>query len=194
MGLPAHPRGTPPTGHPPLEGRHRRYPAAQWPPPVAAEKRIELAAVSCPQRPQNDPRAQKVRFLGISCLCRVRIDFSLSDGYAPAMFWHTVLILLSPFYVLIGRLLRDDRDRRLLALQQQLLILQRQSRPRRPQLSRGEKLGLILSSLAMAKRSAQDQSRGRSTGPAHCPGESPHGVRSGASVPCEKRVWIELSF
>lgn len=34
------------------------------------------------------------------------------------MFWHSLLVFVSPVYVLIGRLLRDDRDRQILALRQ----------------------------------------------------------------------------
>lgn len=41
------------------------------------------------------------------------------------MFWHLSLLLLSPLASLISRLLRDDRDRQILAPRQQVLILQR---------------------------------------------------------------------
>ena len=41
------------------------------------------------------------------------------------MFWHVLLILCSPLAPLLSGLLRDDRDRQILALRQQLLILQR---------------------------------------------------------------------
>lgn len=42
------------------------------------------------------------------------------------MFWHIVLLILSPVAALIGRLIPNDRDREILALRQQVLILQRQ--------------------------------------------------------------------
>ena len=41
------------------------------------------------------------------------------------MFWHLLLILLSPLTTLCLRVLRDHRDRDILALRQQVLILQR---------------------------------------------------------------------
>ena len=39
------------------------------------------------------------------------------------MFWHLLLILLSPLSVMVSRLRGDDRDRQVLALRQQILIL-----------------------------------------------------------------------
>jgi len=42
------------------------------------------------------------------------------------MFWHALLVLLSPLSALMSRLIVDDRDRDILALRQQALILQRQ--------------------------------------------------------------------
>ena len=71
------------------------------------------------------------------------------------MFWHSLLILLSPCYVLVLRLLRDDRDRQILALRQQVLILQRQV-GQRPSLNRIERLGLVLSGLALVRRKMAD--------------------------------------
>ena len=59
------------------------------------------------------------------------------------MFWRTVLLLLSPLPGFLGRLTPDDRDREILALRQQVLILQRQL-GRRPRLVRGERLALLL--------------------------------------------------
>lgn len=59
------------------------------------------------------------------------------------MLWYLLLLLLSPLASLISRLLRDDRDRRILALRQQVLILQRQL-GKRARLSRTEKLVLLL--------------------------------------------------
>ena len=52
------------------------------------------------------------------------------------MFWHLVLLLLSPLVPLIGRLMPDDRDRETLALRQEALILQRQL-GKRPQAACG---------------------------------------------------------
>lgn len=59
------------------------------------------------------------------------------------MFWHLLLILLSPLSAILARLLGDDRDRQVLALRQRVLILQRQV-GKRPRLSRAEKLVLLL--------------------------------------------------
>ena len=59
------------------------------------------------------------------------------------MFWHLLLVLSSPLAALLSALLRDDRDRQILALRQQLPILQRQlGKP--PRLSRAEKLAMLL--------------------------------------------------
>jgi transposase InsO family protein len=71
------------------------------------------------------------------------------------MFWHHMLIPLSPCYVLVLRLLRDDRDRQILALRQQVLILQRQV-GKRPSLNRIERLGLVLSGLPLVRRKLAD--------------------------------------
>jgi hypothetical protein len=71
------------------------------------------------------------------------------------MFWHSLLVFVSPVYVLIGRLLRDDRDRQILALRQQVLILQRQL-GKRATLRRPEKLALLLACAGMAKRQLVD--------------------------------------
>ena len=59
------------------------------------------------------------------------------------MFWHLPLVLFSPLASLLSSLLRDDRDRQILALRQQVLILQPQGGTR-PRLTRGEKLTLLL--------------------------------------------------
>jgi len=67
------------------------------------------------------------------------------------MFWHIVLLLLSPLTALIGRLMPDDRDREILALRQQVLILQRQL-GRRPRLMRAERLALLLTCLRMKRQ------------------------------------------
>ena len=67
------------------------------------------------------------------------------------MFWHLLLILLSPLSTLYLRVLRDHRDREILALRQQVLILQRRlAKP--PRLSRSERLALLLTFLGMKKR------------------------------------------
>jgi len=55
------------------------------------------------------------------------------------MFWHIVLLLLYPFTCPMRRPTADDRDREILALRQQLLILQRRV-GRRPLLTRFEEL------------------------------------------------------
>ena len=67
------------------------------------------------------------------------------------MFWHLLLVLLSPVSALCLRLLHDDRNREVLALRQQVLILQRRlAKP--PRLSRSERLALLLTSSGMKKR------------------------------------------
>jgi hypothetical protein len=64
------------------------------------------------------------------------------------MFWHLLLVLLSPLASLLSGLLRDDGDRQILALRQQVLILQRQP-GKRAHLTRGEKLTLLLAGARM---------------------------------------------
>ena len=71
------------------------------------------------------------------------------------MLWNLCLLLFSPWYLLLGRLLRDDRDRQILLLHQQLLIAQRRV-GKQLSLSRGEKLSLVLSSLGMKTRQLLD--------------------------------------
>ena len=71
------------------------------------------------------------------------------------MVWNVLLLLFSPWYLLLGRLLRDDRDRQILLLHQQLLIAQRRL-GKRPCLRRGEKLALVLGSLGMKTRQLLD--------------------------------------
>lgn len=66
------------------------------------------------------------------------------------MFWRTLLLLLSLLAALISRLTIDDRDREALALRQQVPILQRQL-GKRPRLTRGERLGPLLTCLRMRK-------------------------------------------
>jgi len=71
------------------------------------------------------------------------------------MLWNVLLLLFSPWYLLLSRLLRDDRDRQILLLHQQLLIAQRRA-GKRFCLSRGEKLTLVLGSLGMKTRQLLD--------------------------------------
>ncbi len=63
------------------------------------------------------------------------------------MFWHLLPTLQLPYRALIGWLIRDGRDPQIPALRQQVLVLQRQL-GKRPQLTRGEKLGLSEDELA----------------------------------------------
>ena len=67
------------------------------------------------------------------------------------MFWHLLLLWLSPGSALIAALLRDDRDRQVLVLRQQILVLQRQL-GKRAHLTRAEKLALLLVSLKMRRQ------------------------------------------
>jgi transposase InsO family protein len=71
------------------------------------------------------------------------------------MFWHLLLVLFSPLASLMLGLLRDDRDRQVLALRQQVLILQRQV-GKRTRLSRTEKLILLLACARMKQRQLLD--------------------------------------
>jgi len=64
------------------------------------------------------------------------------------VFWRLPLVLCSPLAFLLSGLLRDDRDRQVLALRQQMLILQRQV-GKRARLSRIEKLALLLTCVRM---------------------------------------------
>ena len=71
------------------------------------------------------------------------------------MFWHLLLVLLSPLASLVSSLLRDDRDRQMLALRQQVLILQRQL-GKRAHLTRAQKLALLLACARMRQRQLPD--------------------------------------
>lgn len=71
------------------------------------------------------------------------------------MFRYLVLLVLSPLHSLVLRLLRSDCDREILALRQQVLILRRQL-GKRPQLSRGDGLALVLSCIGMKGRQLSD--------------------------------------
>jgi hypothetical protein len=76
------------------------------------------------------------------------------------MFWHLLLVRFSPLASLLSSLLRDDRDRQILALRQQVLILQRQL-GRRHQLRRAERLvqsKLSARGMVSAARSSADSS------------------------------------
>jgi len=71
------------------------------------------------------------------------------------MLWHLLLVLLSPLASLASGLLRDDRDRQILALRHQVLILQRQL-GKRPRLGRAEKLALLLTCARMKQAQLLD--------------------------------------
>jgi len=45
-----------------------------------------------------------------------RVDFVGPLVNPPGMFWYLALLLLSPIYSVVLRLIRDDRDREILAL------------------------------------------------------------------------------
>jgi hypothetical protein len=72
------------------------------------------------------------------------------------MLWYVLSVLLCPMYVLVGRLLGDDRDRLILALRQQVLILQRRL-GKRPSLARSERLALVLACARMSRRRLDDK-------------------------------------
>ena len=67
------------------------------------------------------------------------------------MFWHLILVLLSPLYLMFALLFRDERARLVLALYQQVLVLQRQL-AKRPSLMKSERLALVLSGLLVGKK------------------------------------------
>ena len=67
------------------------------------------------------------------------------------MFWHLLLVLLSPLASLLSGLLRDDGDRQILALRQQVLILQRQL-SKCPHLHWAEKRTRLLACARMKQR------------------------------------------
>ena len=79
------------------------------------------------------------------------VDFAVHPAHPPRMSWHLLLALSSPLASLRPALLRDDRDRQILALRQQLPILQRQlGKP--PRLSRAEKLAMLLATARTKQR------------------------------------------
>jgi hypothetical protein len=67
------------------------------------------------------------------------------------MFWHLLLTLQLPYRAVIGWLISNGRDHQIPALRQQVLVLQRQL-GKRPQLTRGGKLGLLLACRGMKKQ------------------------------------------
>ena len=67
------------------------------------------------------------------------------------MFYYLHLFLLAPIFSLLSSLLKDDQNREVLLLRQQLLILQRQL-GRKPVCGRLEKLALLLAALGLAKQ------------------------------------------
>jgi len=67
------------------------------------------------------------------------------------MVWHAILLLLSPVAALVTHLMPDHRDREILALRQQVLILQRQL-AKRPRQVRTERLALLLKCVRMRKQ------------------------------------------
>ena len=67
------------------------------------------------------------------------------------MFWHLILVLFSPVYLMFALLFRDDRARLVVALVQQVLVLQREL-GRRPSLVKAERIALVLSGLLLARR------------------------------------------
>jgi hypothetical protein len=69
-------------------------------------------------------------------------------GIVSAMFWHMMLLLFSPLYLMFGLVFRSQQAR--LALHHQVLVLQRQL-GKRPSLLQGERLALVLSSLLLGK-------------------------------------------
>jgi transposase InsO family protein len=81
----------------------------------------------------------------------VQLTSGTVGGHPIGMFYHLLLLFLSPLYALLGRLLLDDRDREIVTLRQQLGIMQRQL-GRRPSLVPAERLALVLSSLRLSRR------------------------------------------
>jgi transposase InsO family protein len=67
------------------------------------------------------------------------------------MFWHLILVLFSPVYLVFALVFRDDRARLVVALYQQVLVLQRHV-GKRPSLVKGERLALVLSGLLVGKQ------------------------------------------
>jgi len=70
------------------------------------------------------------------------------------MFWHVILVLYPPVYLMLALLFRDDRARLVVTLYQQVLVLQRQL-GKRPSLVKGERLAL--SGLLLATEAGSSQ-------------------------------------
>ena len=64
------------------------------------------------------------------------------------MFWHLILVLVSPVYLMFALVFRDERARLVVTLYQQLLVRQL---GKRPSLMRSERLALVLSGLLLAR-------------------------------------------
>jgi hypothetical protein len=79
------------------------------------------------------------------------------------MFWYVVLMLFSPLYLFFGLVFRSEQGRLVLALHQQVLVLQRQL-GRRPLLVNGERLALVLSSLLLGKEKLTEAVADREAG------------------------------
>jgi len=71
------------------------------------------------------------------------------------MFWHLILVLLSPLYLMFALVFRSDQARLVVALYQQVLVLQRQL-GKQPSLVKGERLALVLSGLLLARKRLGD--------------------------------------
>jgi len=71
------------------------------------------------------------------------------------MFWYVMLMLFSPLYLMLGLVFRSQQARLVLALYQQVLILQRQL-GKRPTLAPSERLALVLSSLLLGKEKLRE--------------------------------------
>ena len=67
------------------------------------------------------------------------------------MFWHLILVLFSPLYLMFALVFRSDQARLVVALYQQVLVLQRQL-GKQPSLVKGERLALVLSGLLLARK------------------------------------------
>jgi len=67
------------------------------------------------------------------------------------MFWHLILVLFSPLYLMFALLFRSDQARLVVALYQQVLVLQRQL-GKQPSLVKGERLALVLSGLLLSRK------------------------------------------
>ena len=71
------------------------------------------------------------------------------------MFWHMILVLFSPLYLMFALVFRDERARLVVTLYQQVLVLQRQL-GKRPSLMKSERLALVLSGLLLARKRLGD--------------------------------------